>query len=55
MPQTYKTVKTRERITRAFKVIRFTIYTGLEKTSFECDDGRKGRTELTNILTDGKS
>ena len=35
--------------------MRFTIHTGLKTTSFELHHGRKPRTELTNIMKDGKS
>ena len=42
-------------VNRALRVMRFTIHTGLKKTPFELHHGRKPRTELTNILKDGKS
>ena len=44
-----------ESVNRALKVMRFTIHTGLKKTPFELHHGRKPRTELTNIIKDGKS
>ena len=44
-----------ESINRALSVMRFTIRTGLKKTPFELHHGRKPRTELTNIMKDGKS
>ena len=44
-----------ERVNRALKLMRFTIHTGLKKTPFELHHGRKLRTELTNIMKDGKS
>ena len=44
-----------ESVNRALKVMRFTIHTGLRKTSFELHHGRIPRTELTNIKKDGKS
>ena len=40
---------------RALKVMRFTIHTGLKLTPFELHHGRKPRTELTNLVKDGKS
>ena len=43
-----------ESVNRALKVMRFRIHTGLKKT-FELHHGRKPRTELTNIIKDGKS
>ena len=33
----------------------FTIHTGLKRTPFELHRGRKPRTELTNIIKDGKT
>ena len=42
-------------VNRALKVMPFTIHTGLKKTPFELHHGRKPRTELTNIIKDGKS
>ena len=33
----------------------FTIHTGLKLTPFELHHGRKPRTELTNLVKDGKS
>ena len=44
-----------ESVNRALKVMRFTKHTGLKKTPFELHHGRKPRTELTNIIKDGKS
>ena len=44
-----------ESVNRALRAMRFTIHTGLNKTPFELHHGRKPRTELTNILKDGKS
>ena len=37
------------------RVMRLTVHTGLEKTPFELHHGRKLRTELTNIVKDGKT
>ena len=42
-------------VTRALRVMRFTIHTGLKRTPFELHHGRKPRTELTNIVKDGKT
>ena len=44
-----------EGVNRALRVMRFTKHTGLKKTPFELHHGRKPRTELTNIIKDGKS
>ena len=44
-----------ESLNRALRVMRFTILTGLNFTPFELHHGRKPRTELTNIVKDGKS
>ena len=44
-----------ESINRALRVIRFTIHTGLKRTPFELDHGIKRRTELSNIVKDGKT
>ena len=44
-----------ECVNRALKVMRFTILTGLKLTPFELHHGRKPRTELTNLVKDGKS
>ena len=41
-------------VNRALKVMRFTIHTGLKLTPFELHHGRKPRTELTNMVEDGK-
>ena len=35
--------------------MRFTIHTGLKLTPFELHHGSKPRTELTNLVKDGKS
>ena len=35
--------------------MRFTIHTGMKVTPFELHHGRKPRTELTNIIKDGRS
>ena len=42
-------------VNRALHVMRFTIHTGLKLTPFELHHGRKPRTELTDIVKDGKS
>ena len=44
-----------ESVKRALRVMRFTIHTGLKITPFELHHGRKPRTELTNIVKDGKT
>ena len=44
-----------ECVNRALKVMRFTIHTRLKLTPFELHHGRKPRTELTNLVKDGKS
>ena len=44
-----------ESVNRALRVMRFTIHTGLKRTPFELHHGRKPRTELTNIIKDGKT
>ena len=44
-----------ESVNRALRVMRFTVHTGLKKTPFEIHHGRKPRTELTNIVKDGKT
>ena len=44
-----------ESVTRALQVMRLTIQTGLKRTQFELHHGRKPRTELTNIIKDGKT
>ena len=44
-----------ECVNRALIVMRFTIHTGLNLTQFELHHGRKPRTELTNLVKDGKS
>ena len=43
-----------ESVNRALRVMRSTIHTGLKKTPFELHHGGKPRTELTNIVKDGK-
>ena len=35
--------------------MRFTIHTGMKITPFELHHGRKPRTELTNVIKDGRS
>ena len=42
-------------VNRALRVMWFTKHTGLKLTPFELRHGRKPRTELTNIVKDGKS
>ena len=44
-----------ECVNRALNVMRFTIHTGMKITPFELHHGRKPRTELTNIIKDGRS
>ena len=44
-----------ESVNRALRVMLFTVHTGLKKTSFELHHGRKPRTELKNIVKDGKT
>ena len=44
-----------ECVNKALNVMRFTIHTGLKITPFELHHGRKPRTELTNIIKDGKT
>ena len=44
-----------ECVNRALNVMLFTIHTGLKTTPFQLHHGRKPRTELTNIIKDGKS
>ena len=44
-----------ESVNQALRVMRFTVHTGLKKTPFELHHGRKPRTELTNIIKDGKT
>ena len=43
-----------ECVIKALNVMRFTIHTGLKITPFELHHGWKPRTELTNIIKDGK-
>ena len=44
-----------ESVNRALRVMRFTIHTGLKITPFALHHGRKPRTELTNIVKNGKT
>ena len=44
-----------ESVNRVFRVMQFTVHTGLKKTPFELHHGRKPRTELINIVKDGKT
>ena len=44
-----------ESVSRALRVMRFTILTKLKRTSFELHYGRKPRTEQTNLVKDGKT
>ena len=44
-----------ECVNRALNVMRFTKQTRLKTTPFDLHNGRKRRTELTNIMKDGKS
>ena len=44
-----------ESVNQELRVMRFTVHTGLNKTPFELHHGRKPRTELTNIVKDGKT
>ena len=44
-----------ESVNRALRVMRFTIHTGFKRTPFERHHGRKPRTELTDIVKDGKT
>ena len=44
-----------ESVNRSLRVMRFTVHTELKKTPFELHHGRKPRTELTNIVKDGKT
>ena len=44
-----------ESVNRALRDMRSTVHTGLKKTPFELHHGRKPRTELTNIVKDGKT
>ena len=48
-------IELNESINRALRVMRFTIHTGLKRTPFELHHGRKPRTELTNVVKDGKT
>ena len=47
--------KLTESVNRALRVMRFTLHTGLKKTPFELHHGQKPKTELSNIIKDGKS
>ena len=42
-------------VIRALRVMRFRIHSGLKTTPFELHHDRKPRTELTNIVKDGKT
>ena len=44
-----------ECVNRALNVMRFTIHTGIKITPFELHYGRKPRTELTNVIKNGRS
>ena len=44
-----------ECVSRALNVMQFTVHKGLETTPFELHHGWKPRTEITNIIKDGKS
>ena len=44
-----------ECVTRALNVMRKTIHTGMKITPFELHHGRKPRTELTNVIKNGRS
>ena len=44
-----------ECVNRALKVMRYTIHTELKLTPFELHYCRKPRTEITNLVKDGKS
>ena len=48
-------IELNESINQALRIMRFTIHTGLKRTPFELHHGRKPRTELTNIIKDGKT
>ena len=48
-------IELNESINRELRVMRFTIHTGLKRTPFELHHGRKPRTELPNIVKDGKT
>ena len=48
-------IELNESINRALRVMRFTIHTGLKRTPFELHRRRKPRTELTNIVKNGKT
>ena len=48
-------IELNESINRALRVMRCTIHTGLKRTPFELHHGRKPKTELTNIVKDGKT
>ena len=42
-------------VNRALRVMRLTIHTGLKRTPFVLHHGRKPRTELFNVVKDGKT
>ena len=42
-------------VKRSLRVMRFIIHTELKKTPLELHHRRKSRTELTNIVKDGKT
>ena len=44
-----------ECVNRALNVMRFTIHTAMKITPFELHHGRKPRTELTNVIKNGRS
>ena len=44
-----------ESVNRALLVMRFTEHTGVEITPFELHYGRKPRTDITNIVKNGKT
>ena len=44
-----------ECVNRALNVMRFTIQTGMKITPFELHHGRKPRTQLTNVIKNGRS
>ena len=44
-----------ENVNRALRVMRFTVPTGLKKTTFELHHERKARAELTNTVKDFKT
>ena len=42
-------------VTKALRVMGFTVQTGVKVTPLELHHGRKSRSELTNIVKDGKT